>query len=306
MAAFIVITCAPRSLYVKYSSLSAQCFLEIHPNAKTLGKMPKITSHNLRNGFTLLELVVTLGVLAFLLKISVPRLYNLQVETTLDTAARQVTQAVSRAETLAEHSVINNTSDQTMQAGGIADRNDIKTYMGTVLTAEDVIAASSGRERLAIREWTAARPDVMVGKTDATTLLKGNKTDDALYPVAASIILPDRTGVTKFKFHWLSDNSDNPDNPADKPWPVEEAGGTWFIPFASDNSGRPTGEPFVTDLPPAVPPAPPDPLPAGKVVQPHVLITIKRDTYTESCRLVTIDLTNGGTSSRTGIGTECD
>lgn len=261
--------------------------------------MPTIIPNNIKKGFTLLELVVTLGVLAFLLKISVPRLYNLQVETTLDTAARQVTQAVARAETVAQHPNINNNADQSMKAGGIIDRNDIKTYLGTILTIEDAIPALVGRERLTIREWSAPRPDITVGKTDAATVLPASKikTDDTNYPASSSVILSDRTAVTKFVFHWMNDNSDDP--AVNDGWPLEEIGPpvVWYIPFAAETAGRPTGEPFGKIAPVPVSP---------QVVQPHVLLTLKRDKYTPSCRLITIDLTNGGTSSRSATGTACD
>src|SRR5579872_5947100 len=70
-------------------------------------------------GFTLVELMVTLGIVGILLAISVPHLFVLQIEESLNLAANTVQLAVNQASIQATHPSQLTAADRSSLNGGV-------------------------------------------------------------------------------------------------------------------------------------------------------------------------------------------
>lgn len=256
-----------------------------------------------RQAFTLIELMVTLGIMAIILGASVPRLFTLQIEEELDQAAQDFSLAVSQAQSRASYPNNLTTADTSrLTAGSNQAGSTFQVYAGTILTIEP--DASGGKaNKLVLRDWSfdknsSSSPNIaaVIGPYEISN--GGIPPLEQVYPTVETFHLPNQTFVETSGNTFTSPHrcwkyiggqdvkwTDDPGLACDVYRKDNFLFPYYFVPFLYSQSGRPDATKVLdaTQL---------------SNQDPRLIFLIKRNNYAKSCRQVIISLVRGDVSVR--------
>ncbi len=272
-----------------------------------------------RPGYTLVELLVVLGIMAGLLAASVPRLAVLQREQQLDNAAQTIEQAVNSASALASAPSQFTDADKSQVNGGIQDTTLSYAghhYVGTVLLlGPSSTSTPTEWDTISIREWQEPADP---GKSSQQP--QSLSDDSGYFPEVKSFHLPStiyiqtprnvRTQALLPSGYFRTVAGNTSAFPAKDESITDPAVSNQLVPpiatvaFASAQSGRPSLALFE---PPTYRQASTD---TGTAIlndgyNPFLRLIVKRSNYSGSCREVTIWLSRPGVSTRNLSGGNC-